>query len=193
MTKTKHKTLGAKILNIILTCVLVFLLAFLLVNAIMSIINPDHVFDIFGYQFYTVVTDSMDPTLPVGSLVIAKKMNSKTVLKDGDIVTFNAQSQHNGTKITVTHYFRKIIEHSDGRVQFETYPEDYKDTDNNDGYFVEKSDIRGVYVTHLPWVGKLTMFLKSPIAICMYLLIAVILLVGGFFMKKNKISTDMNK
>lgn len=185
MYKYKRKSRLGKVINIILTCILILLIVFLLVNVIMSVIDPTHIFDIFGYQFYMVATNSMVPTLPVGSLVISRKINEKTVLKEGDIITFNAQGQINGNKIIVTHYFRKTIIQPDGSVRLETYPEAYKDTGDNDGYYVELSDVRGLYVTHIPWIGKLTMFLKSPPALAMYLTIVLVIGFGCYLIKKG--------
>ena len=47
---------------------------------------------IMGIQIYKVETGSMTPTLPVGSVFIARKVKSKETFSSGDIVTFRTLS-----------------------------------------------------------------------------------------------------
>lgn len=54
---------------------------------------------VMGYTEYTVVTASMEPELPVGSLIFVKKVDPAT-LEKGDIVTY---SKELGTEAIITH------------------------------------------------------------------------------------------
>lgn len=180
-TKKKHST-AYKVFNVIFTLVLLVILVLLSVNAIWSMVDSTYVFSIFGYQFYTVVTDSMEDFIPVGSLVISKNVNNKTQFKDGDIITFNTKNTLSGAKMVVTHYYKDIEKKEDGSYQYVTYSEKQPDGDN---FFVKYSDIRGKYVTHIAWVGKLALFLKSPTAMVMYAVIILIVLGASFFVKKS--------
>ncbi len=51
---------------------------------------------LFGYQVYRVETESMEPTLPVGSILLSQKMTEATRSEIGDVVTFH----YNGSFVT---------------------------------------------------------------------------------------------
>ncbi len=51
---------------------------------------------LFGFQVYRVETESMEPTLPVGSILLSRKTNANTEIKIGDVVTFH----YNGSFVT---------------------------------------------------------------------------------------------
>lgn len=44
--------------------------------------------ELFGVSFYEIVSDSMEPTLQVGSILVTKAMGEDTKLGVGDVVTF---------------------------------------------------------------------------------------------------------
>ena len=52
---------------------------------------------IMGYQEYTVVTGSMEPKMPVGSLVFVKEVEPET-LREGDVITY--EKERDGSIIT---------------------------------------------------------------------------------------------
>lgn len=54
-----------------------------------------------GYSFFRIVTGSMEPTMPVGSLTLTKQQDI-TDVKKGDVVTFKSQSSETHGKI-ITH------------------------------------------------------------------------------------------
>lgn len=54
---------------------------------------------LFGYSEYTVVTGSMEPELPVGSLVLVKSVEAEE-LEEGDIISY---SKGPGDQAVITH------------------------------------------------------------------------------------------
>lgn len=87
MDKTKKKyikkTVDAVIIAIFI--VLVFCLAWVFGQIVTG--NPP---SLFGYNAYTVVTNSMEPTIMTKDVIIAKKVKDTTKLEEGMIVTFIA-------------------------------------------------------------------------------------------------------
>ena len=64
---------------------------------------------IFGYNIYTIATESMTPTLKVKDVIICKEYNDDMELKVGDIITYNGKvGSYAGKKIT--HRITKIEE-----------------------------------------------------------------------------------
>lgn len=58
---------------------------------------------IFGYQFYSVKSASMSPTLKVGSVILSKIPMDASVLEVGDIVTFKHEDA------IITHRIIEVI------------------------------------------------------------------------------------
>lgn len=247
----KKKSLPLKILDIVVTTILVIVLIALLINVILTYAKPNYVPNIFGYQMYTIVTGSMDPYIEVGSLVVAKSVKDKQIdkyvraaeidamdgisdeekarmkesegvetLPFGTIMVFNGDVNNDGKKNeVVTHYFDKII-FENGKPYVLTYPEEYNLVDkldkngnpvyDKDGNVVKikvhvdiksreeiaryddfsnarettPEDIRAIYSTHVVWLGKFLIFLKSIYGIITVVAIVVILLVGSMLIKK---------
>ena len=69
----------ATILNFIGTLIIILVIALCLVLVVPKV---------FGYSAYTVVSGSMEPNVPVGSVIYAKATDPET-LQPGDIIVFN--------------------------------------------------------------------------------------------------------
>lgn len=106
-----------------------------------------------GFDFWTVLTESMTPKIPAGSLVTTKEVNPKN-LKVGDAITFSEEDQ-----TILTHRIVKIVENDDGSLKFQT-----KGDANNieDPGFVESSEIKGQYVFHIPFLGEFLLIAQTP-------------------------------
>lgn len=112
------------------------------------------------YRFYTVLTDSMDPYMPPMSLVLVRQIPADAPLElaPEQIVTFRADRF--GQQIIQTHRFSHTEWDEElGRTIYRTHPEGTTDLDF---YKTTREDILGVYVFHLPWLGKVMLFLQSP-------------------------------
>lgn len=99
---------------------------------------------IFGIHSFVVQTGSMKPVIPVGAIVFSQ---AEANYKKGQIITFDRR------KITVTHRINDI---KDG--QFQT-----KGDANNaaDPQLIDKSAIIGKVFFIIPYLGLITMFVKT--------------------------------
>lgn len=120
----------------------------------------------FGYKSYVILTNSMVPTLPVGSLVIDNVIDEDDPIPENTPITFKAELQ--GKQVFVTHYFR-YIDTSDGYDRYMTQGENYGEG-MYDTFEIHREDIVGTYAFHIPYLGRIAMFLQSPAALTMFLL-----------------------
>ncbi|HRN29682.1 MAG TPA: signal peptidase I, partial [Terrimesophilobacter sp.] len=94
----------------------------------------------------TVLTRSMEPTYPPGTLVIVKPVQTEDI-RIGDAITYQIAS---GQPEVVTHRVVSIISSSDGERRFITQG------DNNavpDAVAVRGVQIRGAVWYAIPWIG----------------------------------------
>ena len=131
-----------------------------------------------GIQSYVVVSGSMEPSIPVGSLVYAKPVEPAT-LQTGDVIVFyntNAASAsdrtgQNGT-YPITHRVvenhveeSEIITKGDANESIDMYPAAY-------------INIVGKVFTHIPKLG----FLASPLATLQGKIAMVMVILAGFLL-----------
>ena len=122
------------------------------------------------YQTYTVLSGSMLPTLPVGSVIVAVPARGEE-LKTGDIITV-ANPQHAGA--LVTHRIISIEDSPQGRT-FQT-----KGDANNvaDSWVVPGTGSGWRYAFAIPYLGYALSTLQSDIGRLVLLVIPTFLLVG---------------
>lgn len=135
-----------KILNTLATflVVTVVLLAILLVGV-----------RLFGLQVYTVLSGSMEPAYPVGSLIYVKSVDCKT-LKVGDPITFLMDEN-----TVVTHRIIEVLVDEDdpGTVRYFTQGDA---NDLPDGKSVHCKNILGKPVCTIPYLGYVSHYIQNP-------------------------------
>ena len=102
---------------------------------------------IIGAEPFTVISGSMEPTIPTGSIVVSKHAEAGEV-GFGDVVTYQLKS---GEPLTVTH--RVVgVDVVEGKTRYRTQG----DANNaEDPLPVRPEQIRGVVTYHIPYVGYL--------------------------------------
>jgi len=142
--KNAKKNKRKKVIKYILTPIMAIILLLCIYIAYQKLILKSPNIELFGYKVYIVLTGSMEPVIKPNDLVIVKKI-SQEKLKDGDIITFNA----NGTNTTVTHRITEKVE-KDGVTYYKT-----KGDNNNseDIELVKYEDIQGVYCFKISKIG----------------------------------------
>ena len=131
-------------------------------------------------SFYVVVSGSMEPTIPTGSLILTKGVETKD-LRSGDIIAFTSPTDANKT---ITHRIESVS--SNGQ-SFTTKG------DNNgsaDAWVVSAENIKGEYIYGVPYVGYAIEWARSPIGFAV--VIGIPALVFIFFQIK-KIREGINE
>lgn len=182
-----------KRMKIIINSIFYVIIAILICYIVAITLAPKKTSEILGYQFYTVYTNSMEPTIPTYSLVGVKKFkeNEKLDLKPQQIITFNADRF--GENIVVTHRFNKIERDENGTVIYRTNAEG---KENLDMYQTTRNDLIGTYSFHIPYIGKIVLFLKSKFGFILYGELLIIFLINSLIRaiweEKNNETSTMN-
>ena len=130
-----------KTVNILLTIAILLILPVVVFTLVSSKTNI-----IYGIKSFVILTGSMEPNLPTGSVIYAKPVQNYS---KGDIIAFKQADR------TVTH---RIVDVKDTKT-FVTKGDANTIADNDP---VSSDKIIGKQVFFLPYVGRLIIFLKTP-------------------------------
>ncbi len=128
---------------------------------------------VFGYYVFRVSSDSMEPTLAVGDVILVKSTPAEDIHID-DIITFKSEeSQTYGRE--VTHRVVLEPESRDGTFYLQTKGDAPKASLDR---VITYDQVRGKYIRKLIVIGKLYGFLSQPIGVVV--LLGLILLLFGY-------------
>lgn len=175
-TTTTHKLMT--ILGSIMCVILIPILAINITLIVKSYTNQDEVPSIGGVFPLIVLTDSMQPEIDGGDLIICHTIEADDV-KDGDVIAF-FDPAGNGTSI-VTHRVTDVVKDG-GSVSFKT-----KGDANNaeDRMLVEEDDLVGIYQSRIKGAGNIAMFMQSTTGLIICVVLPIILLVGYDLMRRK--------
>ena len=103
---------------------------------------------VLGYRYMTVLTGSMEPTLPVGTVICIHEVDVED-LEEGDIITWGSEKT-----AYVTHRIFKIKE--DGSIITKG------DASDNDDGVINPDRIQGKVIFHSEFLGSLLIFFQDP-------------------------------
>lgn len=177
-------------INVLITVLLIFAVLMCLWVTV-QVVGKGYV-NLFGYSMFRVVTGSMEPTIPVGSLLICKQTGMETV-QVGDIICFRAQESVIFGQM-VTHRVTGIFSAVDGSLLFETRG------DANlvaDGFMVSQNNFVGKVVWYTGAnnvLSSILSFFSNKIGFLACIVIPILLL-GGLLMKEcvNNIRSELRK
>ena len=142
------------VINVILWLFVVF--AALTTVVVFTGTSNNGVGNLFGYMPFSIQTQSMEPTIKAGDVVIGKEVDFNT-LKEGDIITYWTTVDEQ--KILNTHRITKVISNGKGSV-----PSFKTKGDNNqieDEYTVATADIVAKYNSKISGLGKAVDLLET--------------------------------
>lgn len=145
----------------ILVCLLIIILG---IQAYNKLIVRDETAGILGYNYKTVLTGSMEPAIPVGSIVITKEQSSYEM---EDIISF----QEEGAIIT-----HRIITIDRERYITKGDANNVADTEE-----VQQKQILGKVILTIPLLGYLVMWLMSPVGI-----ISLFIIIGIWYIATGR-------
>jgi signal peptidase I len=152
----------------------IYLALFLLLPVVVLTFLTSRTELIPGFQSFTVLTGSMEPTIPTGSVVYTQQ---STQYEIGDIITFkNASDQ------TVTH---RIAEIKDG-----AYITKGDANNTTDATSVQRQDVIGKVSFSIPHIGKIITYLQTPKGFILAIIAPTIFFV---FLELWKIKKEIEK
>lgn len=168
------------------------MICLLLLYIVGEVAFPTQIADMVGYRFYSVLTDSMTPVIKPGALVLSEVVNEDTELIPGDIITFEGEQL--GRKFIFTHYLKKIEINEAGKEQYYTQGNTAEDYDQFTTY---RDDIKGVYIMHIPYAGRVMAFIKSPFGMIEGLIIVLLMInqhfMGAYFEAQERLTLNIER
>ena len=141
----------------------------LIYNIILTFISSESLnkgFTIFGYSSYVITSNSMEPSIYKGDVIITKKCKEEDI-QIGDVITFEQNQE------VITHRIQKIEEN-----ESTTEKKYITKGDNNNTEDIETitySNIKGKYVLTIPSLGIIISILENRIILLIIILILLIL------------------
>lgn len=121
-----------------------------------------------GGFFSVIMSGSMEPAIPVGSIVVVKKVNPEDV-KVGDVIAFET-----GESRTMHRVVEKVVEN--GSFHFRTKGDANEDPDP---WIVKPEGVSGALMLTIPYYGYLLVFAGTPIGFALFILVPAIILIAN--------------
>lgn len=180
-TKKRSKVKrGFAIFGVVL---LIFILGVLTLNALLGMFKDDYYTTFGKYRLFSIVSDSMEPTIPKGSMIVCTKpqnegeitASTSETAKNGTIITFKAKNAQ-GKTILLTHRVVGVSQNSDGKTVFTTRG-DNPDV-GTDPVKPTFDDVVGIYTgKKCGFIGMLFGFFQSALGVSMLIFFIFIVIV----------------
>lgn len=153
------------------------LLIGLTVNALLAVFL-DHYYPTFGsYRLFSIVTDSMEPEIPTGNMIVCRVPESEDEIGVGTVITY--EWRQNGNVTLITH--RVIEVNTDAVTRIVSYTTQGDNAGGVDAVRPAFSDVVGIYTGQkCAFFGYLFGFLQSAegaIALIVILLIIALTII----------------
>ncbi len=122
----------------------------------------------FGYQNFAVISGSMEPNMPVGSIVYAHPEDFENI-KVNDVISYRVNEE-----TMVTH---RVVEVNEEDKSFITKGDA---NDVNDANPISYDNVVGVVKMCIPLLGYITMYIKTPLGVGVLCGIVFIILLLNF-------------
>jgi len=130
------------------------LLLMVIVGALVLLLAPR----LLGANLLVVLSQSMEPNIPMGSIVVSQPDTAADEIKVGDVITFNAPGP-NGDPALITHRVVELLGSGIG-VRFRTQGDAVEDPDMT---LVSSSNLVGRVWFSLPLAGYMVAFIRTPV------------------------------
>jgi signal peptidase len=159
------------IVGAVLCLIMVLMLIINITLIAKSYIGKEKIPDVCGYIPLIMLTDSMNPDIKSGDLIICRQQKAENV-KVGDVIAFYDPAGR-GTSV-VTHQVVELVAEN-GVTKFRT-----KGIANSaaDEALVPADNLVGVYMIRIPKAGRLAMFIQTPAGIVVCIAIPLLVIIG---------------
>lgn len=170
----QNKNKAAFILKTVGFILLCGVLILLIVNSLLCVFKDDY-YPTFGKsRLFTIASDSMEPELPTGSLIVCRVPADESEIEIGTVITFRV---NNGKRVTViTHRVIEVMKNgTTGKTEYVTKGDN---APAKDSFHPAFSDVIGIYTgKKCAFLGYVIGFMQSSEgAISLILIIFVIVI-----------------
>ena len=163
------KKIGSIVLDILIVFVLLLSILMIIANASSQPGEPP---SLFGYVLSSVQTDSMEPTIKVGDMIVGEKPDADTVIEVDDIISF--YDRVDGQRIIKTH--RVVAVEKVGNDYFYTTRGD--NAPDEDFGTRLGTEVVAVYKFRIPALGAIIDFFRKPVGFVLCLVLPMVALIG---------------
>lgn len=171
--KEKKSPFG-KILNILLTVVIILLAAVIALTIFVRITGNTPT--LFGYSIFRVTTGSMEPELMVGDVILTKEVDDVNSLQVGDVITYRG---------TIGEYANMMITHKIVKAPYEENGMTYVITkgvaNEIEDQAVEASRITAKLVCKIPFLNWVYSFFLTPWGLLAAIALIIFAFAGEFW------------
>lgn len=146
-----------KLFKILIYVLIFILLIFIYINEINSIKT-------FNYEALLITSESMEPEIKVGDIIIIKKISEENI-KEEDIITFEKNNEY------ITHRVKKVTEQNGEKV----YTTKGDNNQVNDEEKVRYSETKGIKIAQVPYVGLLILKISKQKNFIIILIVFILL------------------
>ena len=136
-------------------------LAFVAISVVVIAVAPS-----VGWRVDTVLSGSMEPSIATGGIVVIGPVSAADV-RVGDVISFTANN------VNVCH---RVIAIKEGTPRQFTTKGDANDSP--DPLPVSQANLRGKVALSIPLIGRLIVFMKTPVGLFMTVIIPLLALIG---------------
>lgn len=164
-----------RISNILLTLTLIVLVIVVIFTVIAKVSGNTP--SVFGYMIFRVSSDSMEPELMVGDIILTKEVSDIETIEVGDTVTFKCtQGQMAGNLLT-----HKVIvapHFENGKYYLQT--KGVAAPEYNEGEIFTEDELVGELVCVIPFIGVIYDFFLTPWGLLVAILLIILAFSGEF-------------
>lgn len=177
--KIKDKKTIVETIDKLLRCVLYIMLAILTINIIFKFIANN---DKAKYNIFIIVSESMEPNIKVGDIVVENKISEDNLAK-GDIITYKTDGEN------ITHRIVNI-EVIDNVTYYTTKGDNNKIEDKKR---ITYDDIRGKVIAKIPFIGNFILNNALQKTVFIILIICILVYIETKKIEAKKIKRKMKK
>ena len=144
------------------------LMMLVIVGALVLLLTPR----LLGANLLVVLSQSMEPAIPMGSIVVSQPNTAADEIEVGEVITFNALGP-NGDQALITHRVVEVLGSGSG-VRFSTQGDAVEDPDMT---LVSSSNLVGRVWFSLPLVGYMVAFIRTPVGYLVLIGLPALLLI----------------
>lgn len=179
------------VLNIVGIVLCVILAPILIMNCtliIKGMIYPNEVPSIFGKTPLIVLTESMEPDIMAGDIIVCDKIDAQEI-KEGDVIAFFDPASKGSS--VVTHKVSEVYRDSTGKIkEFETYGINNKNLDGTQAYdrlHVPVENVVGIYRGfRLGGLGHVALFMQSTWGLILCIGVPVLAVIAYEILRRKK-------
>lgn len=157
-----------RIYNVVIDVTLLLLVLVVAFYLTFDFINPSLTVKYLGVKPYVVLSDSMEPAINVGDVVVIKK-HKIDKLDVGDVIAFTPRRG-----VYVAHYLAEINKVGE-EYQLRTRPYGREDKSQWDYQTLKEDNYLGKCVLVIPFLGRVFLFIKSPIGMATVIVSVVLI------------------